>query len=170
MVRSATTSLKKISDVTSKFKEFLIIFFGAAWSSQSVHLARQLVKFLKHHNSKCADIARPNIQLLYLGNESSDEELQTFIEKELSDTETMHCNVHHFPFNDETALLLREELNIDAVPRLVVFDRNLDVVTFDAAADVAHMGSQNPEEVRSFWISILKAQIEERRGGGGKGE
>jgi hypothetical protein len=78
---------------------------------------------------------------LYLGNELSEQELETFIERELSDEDSMHCHVHHFPFNDETALLLREELGIDAVPRLVVFDRNLEVVTIEGGADMMQMGA-----------------------------
>jgi len=43
---------------------------------------------------------------------------------------------YHFDFNDLHSIKLREELNIDCVPMIVVLDPNLEIVTMDGAADL----------------------------------
>ncbi len=86
-------------------------------------------------------------KLIYLGNESCEQELQTFLEtsplKELN-------QVYNFTFNDDFALRIRTELNLDSMPTVIVFDKNLEIISTDGAADLLHL--ETPEMVRGVWI------------------
>ena len=71
-----------IKEVTSYFREFLVLFFGAAWSKQSIALTEELMKYLKHANGKGG---KPAVEVVYIGNEQSEAELREYIQKYLGD-------------------------------------------------------------------------------------
>ena len=111
-----------IRTVTEEFRaEFIVLFFGAAWSSQSQEVTLRLAKFLTHCNR-----IKEEVRLLYLGNEQSEQELQVYLETSaLKDLPV----VHNFKFNDDFAMRVREELLLDSLPTVFVFDKNLEIVT-----------------------------------------
>jgi hypothetical protein len=158
---AAGTRRVNAKEVTSYFKEFLILFFGAAWSQQSLALTEELVKFLRHVNAKPG---KPTVDVIYIGNEQSEEELKDYIQKHLADHSSgTNISGYHFGYNHDLSFALRELLEVDSVPHLIVMDRNLDILTREGAADVMHLASQNPEQIRAIWIDQLQAQIDERK-------
>lgn len=97
------------------------------------------MKFLRHVNSKPG---KPAVEVIYLGNEQSEDELKDYIQKYLGDqSQGANISGYHFPFNDDVALALREEFEVDSVPHLIVMDRNLDIVTRDGVSDIMHFAS-----------------------------
>jgi hypothetical protein len=64
-------------------------------------------------------------------------------------------------FNDDFALRVRAELSLDNVPTVIVFDKNLEIITQDGAADLLHL--EAPEMVRGVWIRILKKTLEDKK-------
>lgn len=67
----------------------------------------------------------------------------------------------NFLFNDDFALRVREELLLDSLPTVVVFDKNLEIVTMEGAGELLHLDS--PEMVRGVWVGLLKKQVEDRK-------
>ena len=65
-----------IKGVTSYFREFLVLFFGASWSKQSIAITEELMKYLKHANGKAG---KPAVEVVYIGNEQSESELKDYI-------------------------------------------------------------------------------------------
>ena len=58
-----------IRTVTEDFRqEFIILFFGAAWSAQSQEVTQRLVKFVLHCNKTKDEV----VKLIYIGNEQSE--------------------------------------------------------------------------------------------------
>jgi len=58
---------------------------------------------------------------------------------------------------------LREELQIDCVPQVILLDRNLEIVWAQGAEELMKMDTLTPEIVRALWISVLRNQIEEKK-------
>jgi hypothetical protein len=57
-----------IGTVIEDFRnEFIILFFGAAWSAQSQEVTQRLTKFVQYCNK-----TKEEVKLLYLGNEQSE--------------------------------------------------------------------------------------------------
>ena len=65
--------------------------------------------------------------------------------------------------NSELYVRLREELNIDCVPQVILLDRNLEIVWTQGAEELLKMDILTPEIVRALWISVLKQQLEEKK-------
>ena len=72
-----------LNEVSNSFKEFLLIFFGASWSQQSITVADSLAAFLKEYNTQ--EYSR-SIEFIYLGNDLSPEAQSEFIDKHLNTT------------------------------------------------------------------------------------
>ena len=54
-----------IRTVTEDFRqEFMILFFGAAWSAQSQEVTQRLTKFVQYCNR-----VKEEVKLIYIGNE-----------------------------------------------------------------------------------------------------
>jgi hypothetical protein len=64
-------------------------------------------------------------------------------------------------FNDDYALRVREELMLDSIPAVVVFDKNLEIVTQEGSGDLLHL--EYPEMVRGVWIGLLKKQVDDKK-------
>jgi hypothetical protein len=64
-------------------------------------------------------------------------------------------------FNDDYALRVREELMLDSIPAVVVFDKNLEIVTQEGSEDLLHL--EYPEMVRGVWIGLLKKQVDDKK-------
>jgi hypothetical protein len=64
-------------------------------------------------------------------------------------------------FNDDYALRVREELMLDSLPAVVVFDKNLEIVTQEGSGDLLHL--EYPEMVRGVWIGLLKKQVDDKK-------
>lgn len=118
---SLTRNLKPVStsSVLSSFKEFLLLFFGAAWDPKSTKLAAALREFLKQQNTEGSKL----VELLYVSNDDSEEEMLQFMDKYLQGV-----SIVHIPWRDDRIMELREHYKIDCVPVLVVLDTNLDIV------------------------------------------
>lgn len=85
------------------------------------------------------------MELIYIGNEQSQEELIAFIDKQLGGT----LGGYYFAFNEEQSFQLRAELKADCVPLVVVLDQNLEVITRDGTADLMHF---SPDACRNIWV------------------
>ncbi len=70
-------------------------------------------------------------------------------------------NVYTFLFNDDFALRVREELHLDSLPTVIVFDKNLEIVTMEGTGELLHLDS--PEMVRGVWVRMLKKQVDDRK-------
>ena len=55
-------------DILSQFKEFLFVFYGAAWCNRSYQIASALSNFLIDQNPE-DDSAPPNYEILYISND-----------------------------------------------------------------------------------------------------
>ena len=143
-----------IRTVTEDFRqEFMILFFGAAWSAQSQEVTQRLTKFVQYCNR-----VKEEVKLIYIGNEQSEQELQLYLETSpLKDLP----NVFNFLFNDDFALRVREELMLDSLPTVVVFDKNLEIITQEGTGELLHL--DYPEMVRGVWVGLLKKQVEDKK-------
>jgi hypothetical protein len=70
-------------------------------------------------------------------------------------------NVCNFLFNDDFALRVREELLLDSLPSVVIFDKNLEIVTMEGTGELLHF--DYPEMVRGVWVGLLRKQVEDRK-------
>lgn len=67
----------------------------------------------------------------------------------------------NFLFNDDFALRVREELMLDSLPTVVVFDKNLEIITQEGTGELLHL--DYPEMVRGVWVGLLKKQVEDKK-------
>jgi hypothetical protein len=70
-------------------------------------------------------------------------------------------NIYNFHFNSDFALRLREELMLDCLPSVVVFDKNFEIITQEGTGELLHL--DHPEMIRGVWAGILKKKVEDKK-------
>ena len=128
------------------FKEFLIVFYGASWLPKSLTVATAINGFLDINNPD-DDSAAQKIEVLYLSNDRTKEEFESFIH-EMNENRTWSA----VAWKDDKLLELKEKLGLDSLPRVLVFDKNLELVTEDGAEDLLFL---TPIACRSYWVEQL---------------
>lgn len=128
------------------FKEFLIVFYGASWLPKSKQVASAINCYLDTNNPE-DDSAAPKVELLYLSNDRTKEEFESFMQ-EMNENRTW-CAVQ---WKDDKLLELKEKLGLDSLPRVLVFDKNLELVTENGAEDLLFL---TPIACRSYWVEQL---------------
>ena len=66
------------AEVMLKFKEFLLVFYGAHWSSASRQVAGKINELMKAVNPE-GDDREGNIEVFYMSNDTDSEENNRFL-------------------------------------------------------------------------------------------
>lgn len=69
--------------------------------------------------------------------------------------------VYNFQFNDDFALRLRDELMLDSIPSVVVFDKNFEIITMEGQGELLHL--DHPEMIRGVWAGVLRKRVEDKK-------
>ena len=102
-----------------------------------------LSHFNKYEN-KGNDVPRPKIEVIYASNDRSEPECLEFLNKQR--------NWASFDWNDHRIGAIRQEYGLYAVPTVLVFDRNLRLVTREAADDLINLSTGS---CRNYWVDLL---------------
>lgn len=89
-----------------------------------------------------------NVSLVYFSNDEDEEELIKFYNLNLKPFNDA-MDGFYLPFNDPRIHKVREQFGIDCVPVILVFDRNMDLITNDGASDIQNL---HPDICRFVWI------------------
>ena len=138
------------ADDVLKFKEFMLVFYGAAWSQKSKDIAEAISTILVDLNPENED-AQQNIEAVYVSNDRSREEYSDFMKQ--CNEEVTWCSL---PWNDEKVFEVKKAYNFDSLPQVLVLDKNLEIITNQGADDLMNLP---PQELRSYWITELRAKI-----------
>ncbi|CDW89362.1 UNKNOWN [Stylonychia lemnae] len=138
----------QVKGIIESCKEFIIFFFGANWSVQCQKLGPKVRELITHFN----DDQQKNIVAIYLSNDEDEEELQKFYGNFLKPFNDS-MDGYHFPFNDPRIMKIREQCKIDCVPVIMVFDKNMDLITADGASDIQNL---HPEICRFVWVQMMR--------------
>ena len=111
------------ADDVFKFKEFLLVFYGASWSQKSVNVAESISNILVELNPENED-AQQNVEAVYISNDRTRDEYSEFMKQ--CNEEVTWCSL---PWNDEKVFEIKRAYNFDSLPQVLVLDKNLTVIT-----------------------------------------
>ena len=63
------------------------------------------------------------------------------------------------PWRDERLIDIKAKLHLDSLPRVIVLDKNLEVVSWNAQDDLLML---RPSACRSYWIELLTQKLTEK--------
>jgi hypothetical protein len=90
------------------------------------------------------------IEVFYLSNDKDSEECSALV------NDTKWCTI---PWEDvEMHEHIVEAYQLEALPQVIVLDKNLREVTREGADDLRRL---DPKEVREYWISLLVDKLSE---------
>jgi len=113
------------------FREFAAVYYGSA----SLEFTSTLKKFYSAMNAN-----EIKFEVLWITTETS---------KEAYDETLATISWYYFKWNDPRVPKIKDFLNLNASPQLIVLDRNFDIVSESGANDVIFNG----ELARNIWIS-----------------
>ena len=130
----------------------MLVFYGASWNSKSISVAAAINTFIDsvHHLD---DPFPPKVEVLYLSNDRSEQEFESFIRK-MNDKKPW-CSL---PWNDDKIQEIKEKFGLDSLPRVLVFDKNLELVTDNGAEDLVFLP---PSACKSYWNQQLASRVNE---------
>ena len=138
------------ADDVFRYKEFLLVFYGAGWSQKSVELSEMIGTILVELNPENEDIQQ-NIEAIYISNDRTYDEYADFMKA--CNEEVSWCAL---PWNDERVYKVKKAYNFDSLPQVLVLDKNLQVITREGADDLMNL---HPQELRAYWINELRQKI-----------
>ena len=136
------------------FKEFMLIFYGASWSLKSNEMSERISSFLIDQNPD-DESQPPSYEAFYISNDESKDEFKQFYAKMCEEAPYWST----FPWNDPRIVNMKNALNLESLPQVLVMDKNLNIVTSEGVDDLMNL---EPDVCRSLWISLLKKQIKKR--------
>ena len=139
-------------EVLSGFKEFLLVFYGAAWSTKSMQVAQAISSYLAEFNPD-DDHSAPAAEVLYVSNDTDKREFKDFYSSMVD--ETSWCTLK---WDDPMIANVKDEFRLEALPKVIVLDRNMRMVTEEGADDLLSM---EPQLCRTYWIGLLQRQLRE---------
>ena len=120
-------------EVLNGFKEFLLVFYGAAWSSKSMQVAQAISAYLIEFNPD-DDHSATSAEVLYISNDVDKREFKEFYNSMVE--ETSWCTLK---WHDPMVANVKNEFRLESLPKVIVLDRNLRVVTEEGADDLLSM-------------------------------
>ena len=142
------------ADDVFKFKEFMLVFYGASWSQKSRDIADAISNILVELNPENED-AQQNIEAVYISNDRNRDEYSEFMKN--CNEEVSWCAL---PWNEDKVFEVKKAYNFDSLPQVLVLDKNLQIITDQGADDLLNLP---PSELRSYWITELRAKIARER-------
>ena len=133
-------------EILNHFKEFLLIFYGAYWSPRAIQVANSINNFLIEVNPD-DDHGSPLCEVIYVSNDIEKREFKEFYKSMME--ESSWCTLK---WGDPNLNKIKNEFSFESLPCVIVLDRNLRVVTREAADDLINM---DPLVCRAYWISLL---------------
>ena len=94
-------------------------------------------------------------EVFYLSNDKNRTEFDNFY-SEMND-QASWCALN---WNDPRLLKVKEKYSLDCVPRVIVLDRNLEIITEEGADDLLKLG---PTACREVWCQIQAHRVQKLR-------
>ena len=136
------------------FKEFFLVFYGAAWLPKTRVVAAAINTYMETSNPS-DDSYNVKVEVFYISNDRSESEFDQFMQE--MNEQRSWC---YLPWNDDKQLLVKEKYCLDSLPRVIVLDKNLEIVTENGVDDLLFL---TPTACRSYWIEILTAKKKEEQ-------
>ena len=137
-------------EILQSFREFLLVFYAASWTPKSYQIAERINLFMLEQNPDDDNQSR-NYEVLYISNDANKKDFKSFYKQYCEDVPW--CTLR---YDDSRIIGIKNELNLEALPQLLVLDRNLRVVTREGADDLLNM---DIEMCRTYWCGMLARQV-----------
>ena len=128
----------------------MLLFYGASWLSKSNQVAASINEYIEYMHGN-DDPYPPKVEVLYISNDKTEQEFEAFVRK-MNDKKPW-CSI---PWQDDKIQDLKEKFGLDSLPRVLVFDKNLELVTDNAAEDLIFLP---PSACRSYWNQQLASRV-----------
>ena len=112
---------------------------------------RALSEFLLEMNPE-DDRGANNCEAFYISNDESKEDFKDFYQ-DMTDEASFWSTLK---YNDPRITDLKNALNLETLPQVLVMDKNFNIVTTEGADDLLNLDA---DSCRTQWISMLTRQL-----------
>ena len=116
------------------------------------HRTNRNTSKLKYQPVNQEENRTPAIEVFYLSNDNSAEELNRFYMENIDLAPWCSLQWEEMDLVQE----VKEHYNLESLPQVLVLDKNLRVITREGADDLRRL---EPKDCREYWINVLSNNL-----------